>query len=197
MAADGPACRAAQGGDRLARDLPRHLGRPARPAGQTPEEKDERMKGNVTIDRTFDAPRELVWSAWTDPAQLAEWWGPDQFHTPLDSVDIDLRPGGHFHLSMIQTDNGTEYPVRFQVVEVVEHELLVLFSPAQPELGLNTDTTTRIEFADEGGKTRMKLKDGPYEGNFADMTTQGWNQMFGKLDRLFARGAVGEPSDGR
>jgi uncharacterized protein YndB with AHSA1/START domain len=149
----------------------------------------------VEIDRTFEASVEEVWSAWTEPEQLAEWWGPDHFHTPVESVDIDLRPGGHVHLSMIQTDNGADYPVRFQVVEVVQHELLVFFSPAQPELGLNTDTTTRIEFTDENGKTRMKLKDGPYEGNFADMTNQGWNQQFGKLDQLFARDTVGERGD--
>jgi uncharacterized protein YndB with AHSA1/START domain len=149
----------------------------------------------VNIERIFDAPREDVWSAWTDPEQLAEWWGPGGFHTPIDSVDIDLRPGGHFHLSMIQTDNGTDYPVRFQVVEVVEHELLVLFSPAQPELGLTTDTTTRIEFSDDDGKTRMTLSDGPYEGDFAEMTNMGWNQQFDKLDGLIARGAIRESSD--
>jgi uncharacterized protein YndB with AHSA1/START domain len=149
----------------------------------------------VEIDRTFEASVEEVWSAWTEPEQLAEWWGPDHFHTPVESVDIDLRPGGHVHLSMIQTDNGADYPVRFQVVEVVQHELLVFFSPAQPELGLNTDTTTRIEFMDENGTTRMKLKDGPYEDNFADMTNQGWNQQFGKLDRLFAHDTVGERGD--
>jgi uncharacterized protein YndB with AHSA1/START domain len=98
---------------------------------------------------------------------------------------------------MIQTDNGSEYPVRFDVVDVVEHELLVFFSPAQPELGLNTDTTTRIEFSDQDGQTRMKLTDGPYEGNFADMTNQGWSQQLDKLVRLLAAGAVSERSDGR
>jgi uncharacterized protein YndB with AHSA1/START domain len=141
---------------------------------------------HVNIERTFDASPAEVWSAWTDPVQLAQWWGPDGFHTPVESVDLDLRPGGHLHMSMIQTENGTDYPIRFEVVEAVEHELLVLFSPAQPELGLNTDTTTRIEFSDQDGKTLMKLTDGPYEGNFADMTNQGWSQQFDKLVRLLA-----------
>jgi uncharacterized protein YndB with AHSA1/START domain len=141
---------------------------------------------HVNIERTFEASPAEVWAAWTDPGQLAQWWGPDQFHTPVESVDVDLRPGGHLHLSMIQTDNGADYPVRFQIVEAVENELLVFFSPAQPELGLNTDTTTRIEFSEEDGRTRMKLTDGPYEGNFADLTNQGWTEMFGKLDRLLA-----------
>jgi uncharacterized protein YndB with AHSA1/START domain len=142
---------------------------------------------NVEIERTFDASPAEVWRAWTDPEQLAQWWGPHDFHTPVASVDVDLRPGGHLHMSMIQTANGTDYPIRFQVVEAVENELLVLFSPAQPELGLNTDTTTRIEFVDEGGRTRMKLTDGPYEGNIAEQTNQGWNEQFEKLERLLAR----------
>jgi uncharacterized protein YndB with AHSA1/START domain len=106
----------------------------------------------INIERTFDASPAEVWRAWTDPAHLAQWWGPDGFHTPVESVDVDLRPGGHLHMSMIQTASGTDYPIRFDVVETVENELLVLSSKAQPEIGLNTDTTTRIELADEGGR---------------------------------------------
>jgi uncharacterized protein YndB with AHSA1/START domain len=146
----------------------------------------EATEQHVQIERVFDAPRELVWRAWSEPEQLAQWWGPEIFHTPVESIEVDLRPGGKLHLSMIQTDNGTDYPVRFQVVEAVEPELLVFFSPAQPELGLTTDTTTRIEFSDEDGKTRMKLVDGPYPGDFASLTNQGWSEQFDKLDRLLA-----------
>jgi uncharacterized protein YndB with AHSA1/START domain len=141
----------------------------------------------VRIERTFDAPRELVWSAWTDAAQLAEWWGPDHFHTPIESVDLDLRPGGHLHMSMIQTDTGADYPIRFQIVEFVENELMVLFSPAQPELGLTTDTTARIEFSDDDGKTLMKIVDGPYPEDFASMTNEGWSQQIEKLARHLER----------
>jgi uncharacterized protein YndB with AHSA1/START domain len=146
----------------------------------------EQTLRHVNIERTFDASPAEVWSAWTDPAQLAQWWGPHGFHTPIESVEVDLRPGGHLHMSMIQTENGTDYPIRFDVVEAVENELLVLFSRAQPELGLNTDTTTRIEFADEAGKTRMTLTDGPYESGMAEMTDQGWGQQFDKLAALLA-----------
>jgi uncharacterized protein YndB with AHSA1/START domain len=142
---------------------------------------------HVNIDRTFDAPRAEVWHSWTDPERLAEWWGPDGFHTPPESVDLDLRPGGHIHLLMIQTDNGSEYPVRFQVVEVVDQQLLVLFSPAQPELGLTTDTTTRVAFSDDGAGTRLKLSDGPYEGQIGEMAEQGWTQQLAKLAGRVAR----------
>jgi uncharacterized protein YndB with AHSA1/START domain len=147
----------------------------------------EQTLHHINIERTFDASPAEVWSAWTDPEQLAAWWGPDGFHTPVESVDVDLRPGGYLHMSMIQSDNGTDYPIRFEVVDAVENELIVFFSPAQPEIGLTTDTTTRIEFSDEDGKTRMKLTDGPYEGNMADLTNQGWNQQLDKLVRLLAR----------
>lgn len=141
----------------------------------------------VRIERVFDAPRELVWKAWTEPEQLAEWWGPNHFSTPLDSISLDLRPGGHFHMSMIEDVSGTDYAIRFQIVEIVEPELLVFHSAAQPELGLTTDTTSRIEFSDEDGKTRMTVVDGPYAGDMASMTNQGWNEMIDKLDRLLAR----------
>ena len=153
------------------------------------------MSEHVNIDRTFDASREEVWNAWTDPAQLAEWWGPGGFHTPIDSIDLDLRAGGHLHLTMVQTENGSEYPVRFQVVELVERELLVLYSPAQPELGLTTDTTTRIEFLEEGARTRIRLTDGPYEGEMAKMADMGWSDQFDKLDGLLSRRSVGEAGD--
>ena len=154
------------------------------------------MSDYVNIERTFDAPRADVWQAWTDPEQLAQWWGPGGFDTPLDSVDLDLRNGGHLHLTMIQADNGAEYPVRFDVVEIVEQELLVLFSAAQPELGLTTDTTTRIEFSDENGKTRMRLTDGPYEGEMRRMADMGWTGQFDKLDALLVTGRVGERGHG-
>ena len=146
----------------------------------------EATEQHVNITRTFDAPRELVWRAWTEPEQLAQWWGPEHFHTPLDSVDLDLREGGHIHLSMIEDGSGNDYPVRFQIVELVEPELLVFFSPAQPELGLTTDTTTRIELTEEDGKTVLTLVDGPYAGDMANMTNQGWNQQFDKLVALLA-----------
>ena len=140
--------------------------------------------GMVLITRTFDAPRELVWAAFTDPQQVAQWWGPEHFHTPVDSVQIDLRPGGRYDLSMIEDASGTDYPVRFEVEEVVERELLLMRSPAQPELGLTEDVTCRIEFSDADGATQVTLSAGPYVGEMRRMSELGWNSQFGKLERL-------------
>ena len=63
----------------------------------------------LVITRVFDAPRDLVWTCWTDPEHFAAWWGPEHFTTPLESVEIDLRVGGTFKATMVGPD-GTEYP---------------------------------------------------------------------------------------
>jgi uncharacterized protein YndB with AHSA1/START domain len=52
----------------------------------------------IRITRVFDAPRELVWKAWTEPEHLAQWWGPRGRTTPVDSITLDLRPGGELWL---------------------------------------------------------------------------------------------------
>jgi uncharacterized protein YndB with AHSA1/START domain len=136
----------------------------------------------VAITRIFDAPRQLVFEAWTDPEQVARWWGPDGFHTPLETVEIDLRVGGRYHLSMVQENTGAQFPLRYEIVELVEPELLVLRHEPMPEMGNHEPTITRIELHDEGGRTRMVLTDGPY--TVSGHAEQGWNGSFAKLDEL-------------
>ena len=63
----------------------------------------------ITITRTFDAPRELVWTAWTTPAQIEQWFAPRPVIVKPGSVVIDPRPGGVFSLTMVMPD-GTEFP---------------------------------------------------------------------------------------
>ncbi|MGZ8648567.1 MAG: SRPBCC domain-containing protein, partial [Solirubrobacteraceae bacterium] len=62
----------------------------------------------ITITRVFDAPRELVWKAWTEPEHLARWWGPQGRSTPVDSITLDVRPGGTFRLSSIDDVRGDD-----------------------------------------------------------------------------------------
>ena len=71
----------------------------------------------VLITRIFEAPREAVFAAWTDPGQIAAWYGPEQFDTPRDSVHVDLRVGGRWELTMVQRNGGTEHPVAYEIVE--------------------------------------------------------------------------------
>src|SRR5204863_7596494 len=75
-----------------------------------------------TSGRIFDAPRELVWKAWTDPEQVSRWFGPRGFTTPLSNVSMDVRTGGTFELTMVSDDDGKEYPAGGTFLEVVEPE---------------------------------------------------------------------------
>jgi uncharacterized protein YndB with AHSA1/START domain len=139
---------------------------------------------NVEVNRVFDAPRAQVWDAWTDPQQVAEWWGPHHFHVPVDSIEIDLRAGGRYHLTMVETQSGNEFPTRFEIVEVRDAELLVFTSPPEPQFGMPEEITTRVEFADENGGTRVSVVSGPYTDQMAPNAQAGWGQQFEKLDSV-------------
>ena len=136
----------------------------------------------VLITRIFEAQRERVFRAWTDPDELAAWYGPEQFDTPRDTIHIDLRVGGRYELTMIQRGSGAEFPARYEIIELVEPELIVLRSDPMPEFGMPEPTITRVEFHDHGDRTRMTLVDGPYpEGVQAEA---GWSASFDKLAAL-------------
>jgi uncharacterized protein YndB with AHSA1/START domain len=136
----------------------------------------------VLITRIFDAPRELVFRAWTDPDQVAQWFGPEHFDTPRETIEIDLRIGGRYELTMVQRHSGARFPVRYEIVELDPPRLLVLRSEPMPEVGIHGATFTRVELHDHGDKTRMTLSDGPYtEAGHAEA---GWHAAFGKLDAL-------------
>jgi uncharacterized protein YndB with AHSA1/START domain len=141
----------------------------------------------ITITRILDAPRELVFKAWTDPEQVARWFGPEGFDTPRDSVEIELRVGGRFNLRMVRGGSGKEHPVSYEIVEFLEPELLVLKSEPMPEFGLQHGTVARIELQEEGGRTRMTLTDGPYTEEGARGAGAGWEGAFDKLEALLVR----------
>lgn len=148
---------------------------------QTPAQAGRQLQ-QVAITRIFDAPRQIVFQAWTDPAQVARWWGPDGFHTPPDTVEIDLRVGGRYHLDMVQEQTGKRFPLRYEIIELVVPELIALKSEPMPEMGMHEPTITRIELHDDGGATRVTLTDGPYP--LSGPAEQGWNDSFNKLEKL-------------
>ena len=134
----------------------------------------------VLITRVFDAPRERVFKAWTDPDEVAAWYGPEHFVTPRERINIDLRVGGRYELTMVQRDSGREFPVGYEIIELDEPALLVLRSDPMPEAGMHEPTVTRVELHDHGDKTRMTLTDGPYPagGGHAEA---GWRSAFDQL----------------
>ena len=68
--------------------------------------------------RTYLAPRQLVWEAWTDPDQMAQWWGPRGISTPRESIVMELRPGGRMSFEMVDDATGQRYPNSGTVLEV-------------------------------------------------------------------------------
>jgi uncharacterized protein YndB with AHSA1/START domain len=136
----------------------------------------------VVITRTFDAPREAVFRAWTDPDELAAWYGPEHFDTPRERIRIDLRVGGRYELTMVRRDGGGEFAIGYEIVELVEPDLIVLRSDPMPAMGLREPTVTRVELQDLGGRTRMTLTDGPYPES--GPAAAGWNAAFDKLAAL-------------
>ena len=134
----------------------------------------------ILITRIFDAPREHVFRAWTDPDELTAWYGPEHFDTPRDRIHIDLRVGGRYELTMVQRGSGAEFAIGYDIIELVEPELIVLRSDPMPEAGMHDSTITRVELHDHGGKTRMTLTDGPYPAGRGHAEA-GWNSAFDKL----------------
>lgn len=110
----------------------------------------------LVLTRTFDAPRSLVYRAWVDAGQAAEWWGPQGFTTV--SCEMDVRPGGQWRKSMRSPDGAVA--VRYGVYrEVVEPERLV-FTYVTDDVGGSPDheTIVTVLFADAGNKkTRLTL----------------------------------------
>lgn len=154
--------------------------------------------------RTVDAPRDLVWKAWSEPQHLAEWWGPKG--CKLKVASLDFKPGGIFHYGM-EWSTGSIMWGRFVYREMTPPERLVFvnsfadenaeiirapFSEHWPREVLNV-----VTFEDLGGnKTRVTLRGGPvnpteeeraiFEGMF-DSMNQGFGGTFDQLVAYLAK----------
>ena len=99
----------------------------------------------IVVTRVFDAPRERVWRAWTEPSELARWWGKRGWSTPPESVTMDVRPGGEFSLLSVSGENGREMRLDTTYREVIEPERLV-FGDATVTFTDLGDGRTMMEF---------------------------------------------------
>ncbi len=134
----------------------------------------------LTINRVFDAPRDVVFAAWTDPDQLVSWWGPKGFTTP--SCQIDVQPGGAYR-TVIRSAEGKDHCMRGTYREVVPPERLVMTFAWEDETGQpGHETLVTVSFADQGGKTRLTFEHGVFE-TVADRDSHlgGWSAF---MDRL-------------
>lgn len=132
-----------------------------------------------TITRVFNAPRELVFKAWTEPAHLAAWFGPRGTVSPIERIEVDLRPGGRWRACMIREDTGDEFPSGGEYREIVEPERLV-FTWALDDRG--GESLVTITFADHGGKTEMTFHQAGFlSGDERDGVEEGWSSAFDRL----------------
>jgi len=132
-----------------------------------------------TITRVFNAPRELVFKAWTDPARLAAWYGPRGLSTPIDRIELDVRPGGRWRACMVRDDNGIEFPSHGEYREVVEPERLVFTWELDRSGG---ESLITITFADHGDKTEMTFHQTGFATGDESMSVEdGWLRS---IDRL-------------
>lgn len=134
---------------------------------------------HFTITRVFDAPRELVWRAWTDADEAAAWWHPRGVVTPRDSVELDVRPGGRYRYTMIAPD-GTEYPTAGVFREVAPPERLVMTwgSPGDDE-SAPVLTIELAEHGERGEQTQMTFHVLGIDGAPGDDDVyDGWDSAF-------------------
>ncbi|MGE3811190.1 MAG: SRPBCC domain-containing protein [Candidatus Nanopelagicales bacterium] len=135
----------------------------------------------VLITRIFEARREQVFRAWTDPDELAGWYGPEHMEAPRERINVDLRVGGRWELTMVPRGGGPGFSIGYDILELVEPALLVMRSDPMPEAGMPEPTVVRVEFHDHGAKTRMTLSDGPLPSLGRGHAEAGWNAAFDKL----------------
>jgi uncharacterized protein YndB with AHSA1/START domain len=150
---------------------------------------------DLVMSLVINAPREIVWQAWTQPERLMRWFAPEPFTSP--AAKVDLRPGGQF-LYCMRSPEGAEYWGKGVYQEVAAPARLVYLdtfadeegNPVGPETyGLNPDypaeTLVTVTLADQGGTTFLTLLHaGLPAGEGSDMTEAGWRSQLDRLKKV-------------
>lgn len=162
----------------------------------------------MTLSRLFDAPRELVFRAWTDDRMMTAWWGPHGFTA---TARMDARTGGRFELIMHGPD-GVDYPITGEFLDIALNERIVmemrlddhpqnwhdylaeLYTKAggAEDSSVTLTVVTRVTFADEAGGTRLTVTQSypslADRDAFASAgSAGGWSQSFDKLATLLLK----------
>jgi uncharacterized protein YndB with AHSA1/START domain len=154
----------------------------------------------VIFERTYDAPLETVWRAWTDPEMIKQWWGPDNAIIP--ECEVDLRVGGKIYIVMEAGEamgpyKGTRWPMlgKFTVVEPnkkLSYDVNAWTEGHNDNGETNIDQTTELTLTAEKGKTKMNLravihKTGPGAKIAAEGMQAGFTQQLEKLNNFLKK----------
>ena len=147
----------------------------------------------ISITRVFDAPRERVWREWTEPEAFADWFGTPSSPVPLETVEMDVRPGGSFRLTM-HAERG-EIRWRGVYQEVVEPERLVFTITDQP--GDERYELIVVVLRDlDDGRTEMQFEQrGLMSPAEYERAGSGWSAFFDRIDERLSTCADGPPGD--
>jgi uncharacterized protein YndB with AHSA1/START domain len=136
----------------------------------------------IRITRVFDAPRERVWREWTEPEAFADWYGGPQCEVPLESVSMDVRPGGKWRLTMFAPPNRRRIDWKGEYLEVVRPERLVFTVSDQPGDDAYELVTVVLTAVDDN-KTEMHFEQrGSLSPEQYEQATEGWGGFFDRMD---------------
>jgi uncharacterized protein YndB with AHSA1/START domain len=148
------------------------------PTTTAPNEREAPpAESTLFIKRTFDAPRDLVWEAWSDPEQAKQWWGPDGFTAPI--VELDERPGGKWR-ALMRSPDGKDLWQHGVYREIVPPELTsyTFVWDEQPD----REMLVTVAFAERGDKTEITFRQGIFNSTEErDGHRDGWNQTFDRF----------------
>jgi uncharacterized protein YndB with AHSA1/START domain len=134
----------------------------------------------LVVTRLIDAPRRLVFKAWTQPEHIARWWGPQGYTTI--HCDMDIRVGGAYRFGM-RSPQGSEHWKRGIYREIVEPERIVFtFAWENADGALGHELLTTVTFAEDGTKTRLTLHQAVFETT-EDRASHGtgWTSCLGRF----------------
>lgn len=140
----------------------------------------------LRLTRTFDAPVDLVWRVWTEPAHLSQWWGPHHF--TVHAIEMDLREGGSWS-AYIESAAGDVFRHEGEFEEVVENERLVFTHEWVYEDGRRSIfTTIAVDFRVVGPtKTEVAMRQEVFDTVLnRDNHMGGWGECFDDLGRYIS-----------
>ncbi|WP_084962621.1 SRPBCC family protein [Thermoactinospora rubra] len=137
------------------------------------------------IVRFFDAPREEVYRAWTEPERFAAWFGPRTFATPADRVVLDVRPGGAWRAVLVG-EEGFEATLE-GVYREVEAPSRLVFTTGDPDNpGDGPASVVTLHLLENGGRTEMRFHQAGVntDEEHAEQAREGWQEFFDRLAEL-------------
>jgi uncharacterized protein YndB with AHSA1/START domain len=138
----------------------------------------------LVITRIFDAPRALVFRAWSVPEHVVRWLGPKDFTAP--SCIMDFRPGGAYR-ACIRSAEGKEYWMRGIYREIVEPERIMFTFSWEEEGERGRENLVTVTFSEQSGKTRMTFRQAFFESiSERDSHNEGWTECFDRLAQFLA-----------